>query len=197
MRILIFTLVTYLFLNSGCISQSKIGTVESPHVTPTATESVDETYIIYSAILNKQFPSAQLLVTDHTNVGLFDKEFRNDNIAGLSSKTVTDYNEKQIESEQPIRNDFVGNFQSILFSQKESKALFGKPENVTGRFRQKYPNIKSIVTFSRIGFNAEKTQALVCISHWCGGQCGAGTFYFLMKTSGKWAIQWEQGSWVS
>lgn len=39
---------------------------------------------------------------------------------------------------------------------------------------------------SAVGFNGDKTQALVYIGHSCGNVCGGGTYHLLEKKAGKW-----------
>ena len=53
-------------------------------------------------------------------------------------------------------------------------------------WKQQYPGAVSVVTFSAVGFNADRTQALVFINHQCGSQCSAGTYYLLQEKEGKW-----------
>jgi hypothetical protein len=49
-------------------------------------------------------------------------------------------------------------------------------------------NDDGFIDLSAVGFNADKTIALVSVGRWCGGTCGEGSYYFLQKKDGKWSI---------
>lgn len=54
-----------------------------------------------------------------------------------------------------------------------------------------------MVTWSRVGFNADGTQALFYESYRCGGLCGTGRYMVMEKTSGGWVIGANIVVWVS
>lgn len=67
-------------------------------------------------------------------------------------------------------------------------------------FNTKYPNSGGFIHMSAVGFNADKTLALVYMGHLCGGLCGGGTHHLLEKREGKWIeIPWrgETCMWAS
>jgi hypothetical protein len=43
-----------------------------------------------------------------------------------------------------------------------------------------------IFQVSAVGFNADRTRALVYVGHGCGGLCGGGTYHLMVKKDGKW-----------
>jgi hypothetical protein len=53
--------------------------------------------------------------------------------------------------------------------------------------------------FSPVGFNQDKTMAVLHMGYACGSLCGAGQFYVLQKKSGNWTLsRWKSPcSWVS
>ena len=68
------------------------------------------------------------------------------------------------------------------------------------QFYERYPGSAGFVQVSAVGFNAEKTIAVVYVAHGCGGLCGAGGFSVLEKKDGKWQEMIWKGSscaWVS
>jgi hypothetical protein len=76
------------------------------------------------------------------------------------------------------------------------------PKDVDGwpRFHARYPNSGGFIHMSAVGFNPDKTLALVYMGHWCAGLCGGGTHHLLEKKDGKWVeIPWrgEFCSWAS
>jgi hypothetical protein len=67
-------------------------------------------------------------------------------------------------------------------------------------FYRQYPESGGIVEFSAVGFNVDKTIAVVYMGHLCGPLCGRGGFHVLEKRDGKWKeIEWKGDScaWIS
>ena len=67
-------------------------------------------------------------------------------------------------------------------------------------FYQRYPDSGGWMELSAVGFNVNKTVAVVYIGHHCGPLCGGGGFHVLEKKDGKWvAIDWKGSScaWAS
>jgi hypothetical protein len=53
-------------------------------------------------------------------------------------------------------------------------------------FHQRYPDSGGYIIMSAVGFNKEKTQAIVYTGSACGGLCGLWRFHLLEKIDGKW-----------
>jgi hypothetical protein len=53
-------------------------------------------------------------------------------------------------------------------------------------FYAKYPSSGGFITLSAVGFNKEKTQAVVYSGSSCGGLCGRWLFHLFEKFGGKW-----------
>lgn len=67
-------------------------------------------------------------------------------------------------------------------------------------FYKRYPGSGGYLELSAVGFNRDKTIAVVYMGRHCGGECGFGTFYELQKIKGKWEpLKWRGSScsWVS
>jgi hypothetical protein len=67
-------------------------------------------------------------------------------------------------------------------------------------FYQRYPDSGGWIELSAVGFNVNKTVAVVYMGHHCGSLCGGGGFHVLEKKDGKWvALDWEGSScaWAS
>jgi hypothetical protein len=47
-------------------------------------------------------------------------------------------------------------------------------------------NILPNFEVSAVGFNNERTRALVYVGHHCGNLCGGGTYHLMVKMNGKW-----------
>jgi hypothetical protein len=67
-------------------------------------------------------------------------------------------------------------------------------------FYQRYPDSGGWMELSAVGFNVNKTVAVVYMGHHCGPLCGGGRFHVLEKKDGKWvALDWKGSScaWAS
>ena len=67
-------------------------------------------------------------------------------------------------------------------------------------FYKHYPDSSGWMELSAVGFNVEKTVAVVYMGHHCGPLCGGGGFHILEKKDGKWvALDWKGSScaWAS
>lgn len=64
-------------------------------------------------------------------------------------------------------------------------------------YYKRFPGASGIVTWSRVGFNWDGTQALFYESYRCGGLCGTGRYMVIEKKNGSWVIGTEIVVWVS
>jgi len=58
-------------------------------------------------------------------------------------------------------------------------------------FYKRFPGSPGIITFSRVGFSEDGTQALFYLSNACGELCGTGMYVVMEKRNGSWAIEKE------
>lgn len=146
-------------------------------------------------VINEQ-PSPWISSIDDGQSNFYE-EMKKDS-PSLMAETVDDLRPKNKESFKFARN-FNLDRQYVLLSGEENRTLF-KPGVGDGwkSFREKYPKAGGIVTFSRVGFNADRTQALVYRGYQCGGLCGGGNYYLLSRKNGVWVIDGHVGpSWIS
>jgi hypothetical protein len=173
-------------------------------------EIEEEEYAVYSALINSSTDDENvnrlLIIVDQPSawVGMIDEErdsFYEDIIKSspaLMKETVSDLKAKNKEHHRFTRRlDIKRRY--VLVSEKEIEDLFSNDVNGGWEeFYRKYPKTRGFATFSRVGFNAEKTQALVYQAHSCGGLCGGGSYMLLTKTNGVWTIKGSVGpTWVS
>ena len=86
----------------------------------------------------------------------------------------------------------------VLITNSDVKRMFHDSiEGGWDLFHTKYPNAISIHTLSRVGFNKDKTAALVYYTYSCGGLCGQGQYVLLGKHDGQWKIEKESMTWIS
>ena len=82
---------------------------------------------------------------------------------------------------------------------QKSIAAFFTTNGVAGwrDFYAKYPDSGGYIVMSAVGFNPDKTVAIVYMGHSCGSLCGGGRYHFLQKTDGKWhQVDWHVGTCV-
>lgn len=65
-------------------------------------------------------------------------------------------------------------------------------------FHERFPSSSGLITLSRVGFNAARTQAVLNVDRGCGGLCGDGTIVLLARdASGRWRVVHTRGTWIS
>lgn len=78
-----------------------------------------------------------------------------------------------------------------LVSKDELDAAFRNvPQNAISDgwegFRDSFPDSSGYLILSGVGFNADKTIAVVYIEHRCGNMCSQAQYYILKKVDGQW-----------
>jgi hypothetical protein len=63
-------------------------------------------------------------------------------------------------------------------------------------FFARFPSSYGALTFSRVAFNHDLTEAFFYTEHLCG-LCGEGKFVYMRKTGGKWAVADTASTWIS
>jgi hypothetical protein len=156
-----------------------------------------ENYAVYSTILAdfKVKQGEYLMVNDYTSQGLiaeqtdFAKEYPN-----LSQPMIDDFRAK-MHTRRELENKFERPDEVRIFD--EATSLPRGKANFWEGFYKLYPKAQGFITFSDIGYNAERTTALVSVAYGCGGLCGHGSFFVLSKSNGRWKIEREIDLWVS
>lgn len=74
----------------------------------------------------------------------------------------------------------------------------GGPRQFWRAFHERYPNSSGLITLTRPGFNAARTEAILNVDRGCGGLCGDGTIILLARdAAGRWRVVHTRGTWVS
>jgi hypothetical protein len=60
-------------------------------------------------------------------------------------------------------------------------------------FRAAFPDCSGYLVLSGVGFNPDKTMALVYVGHSCGGLCAQERYYILRKRDGHWVSYKPKG----
>jgi len=167
------------------------------------TYRVPEAYEIYATLLPEQWPvteahTKKLIIRAETaSMDMCLKpEGESIAIVGPAIANFLEVNKKTWLLAKTIPMDLSYEF---LF-QKEHDAIFANGPAGWKSFYERYPNSGGYNEVSAVGFNADKTVAVVYVAHSCGGLCGGGSFHVLQKKEGKWQeLNWKgsQCFWAS
>jgi hypothetical protein len=181
-----------------------------------AIDSDAEHFRIYSLVLTEYFAKAKVqhivvgeqtlmefppIMMGMTQFGDTMSEIRET----AAKETLEDYTEKN-RTPVILRGTFATIAPVVLISASERDTIFeikgdGKkktanPEGMK-ELQRLYPGCPGLTNLSRIGFNKSRDQALVYVGNICGGLCGSGQFFFLIKERGSWKIKLSATTWVS
>lgn len=84
-----------------------------------------------------------------------------------------------------------------LIDLAEIHDLFGENGSGWKGFYGKYPDAGGIVTFSRVGFSRDRTQAVVYVGVQSNWLAGYGQLVMLVRDGDKWRKDASQGLWIS
>jgi hypothetical protein len=191
LRQIIYLLITLPFLPQSVITKDEL---PAPYADADA-------YEVYSTILHSEWPlraanAKTLVITNATNgyKMCLRPEQESEEIIGPAISDYVRLNEKS----WLLQHKFSLEIPYKTLSSDESKAIF-KEGGWEGFYRQ-YPNSGGLIELSAVGFNADKTVAVVYMGHSCGMLCGGGGFHVLQKKDGKWIpLKWRglRCAWVS
>ena len=169
---------------------------------PLPYEDIDA-YEVYAAILPSDWPwrevGAKRLIISRETKGYEmclrpEKEYEE-----IVGPAISDYVRLNKRPWHLQRNFQIQKPYKIITSD-ELNSIFERGVEGWKMFYEKYPDSGGSIELSAVGFNADKTVAVVYMGHSCGGLCGGGRFHVLQKEDGKWRLlEWkgESCSWVS
>jgi hypothetical protein len=71
------------------------------------------------------------------------------------------------------------------------------PRTFWRAFYERFPGSTGSISFSRPGYDASRTHALLHYSHRCGGRCGDGGYVLLERRDGEWVVLRRVVTWMS
>lgn len=161
----------------------------------TASCTVDEgtqEYRVYAAIIDERDASTVLVMDSTTAYIAEDRSQHLENLeAGmpeLSLETFEDYEAKNKESSQ-LDATMLGPNCELLSYEEWQEMLKEGP----GAFYE----YGGVLAFSRVGFDREKTQALVYVHDRTDGVTGSGYYVLLSRKGQKWVVQQEWLLWIN
>jgi len=170
---------------------------------PQSGYEIPEAYEVYSAILPSEWPwreanAKRLVIRSETRAYkmCLSPEKGSEEIIGPAISDYVRQNQKTWLLQKNIRIEKP--YEMIRADQ--IKAIFEQGIEGWNAFYEKHPDSGGWIELSAVGFNADKTVAVVYMGHSCGGRCGGGQFHVLQKKDGKWLpLKWNGTScnWVS
>lgn len=165
-------------------------------------------YSVYAALLQQEFVgkgTKEIVVRKQTAVDNFsDDESLTDlmeSLPSLAKETFEDFGSRNKNSVEltnkfnlKVKVNLVGEEINRIFY--ESRQLNSK-EDGWEVFHKKYPTADAIITLSRVGFNKDKSQALMFVAHSCGWLCGEGNYILLVNKADGWKVEKKLMTWIS
>ena len=208
--ILVFTLLFLAVFFTACVGvpEEIAEPLRLPTITPTTTvtlveEKIDsiqlEEYQVYSAVLEylitdffayfdiQQFVIKNTTIFEIAGGSIVDSlDYVSENIPVIDLPTMQDFREKNeeiycLKSELTVEADYVIKSDNEL------------GEDSSDLFISSYV----LVSFSRVGFNSDRDQALVYFEYYCGFLCGAGFYVYLVIEGDDWIIEDMVRIWIS
>lgn len=99
-------------------------------------------------------------------------------------EVITDYGRQNAKA-STIQDRLRLNVPYEFVSKEALLATLGSQGNWP-EFHRLHPGSGGFMSFSAIGFNADKTRAMLHANYGCGGMCGTGGFFFFEKVDGRW-----------
>jgi hypothetical protein len=163
-----------------------------------------EDYSVYAAVLKERFitrDTRRLVIESSTSIddeSYADLDETVKRGAPLTKETADNFKSKH--ASRKLRDRFNLPLPIHLLNKKEIARVFkrrNKTSDVWEGFYRAYPSAPGLFKLSRVGFNADKSQALLFVAHSCGLLCGEGSYFVLVKKDGEWKVVKELTTWVS
>jgi hypothetical protein len=192
LRVSLVALVGLVSFSSDCV------VAQQPKYLPRPYENSDA-YAVYSAVLSmggqwddskflvilKELPPKEWPIGSPHHALHGDEEFRG-NFEGIF-KSFEQANRQSLL----LENHFAIHKPYQVVESAELEAAFHRPQPGAFHdgwegFRGSYPNSTGYLILSAVGFNSEKTVAIVFVDYRCGGLCGSAQYYILQKRDKDW-----------
>lgn len=114
------------------------------------------------------------------------RDYIKSNLSDISDETLNNYIERNtVSSKLPATMKLGVDY--VLLSTPEFLEITSE-SNWGEILKEKYPGSQGCTSFSRVGFNNSRTQALVYVIRILGPLVGGGEYYLLEYNAGNWEI---------
>ena len=191
-----------LLLTAALLLVSCGGTVAVPTPAPTPDTAAEEV-AVYAAAIEVYLGGMPdpLVLADQTALDISRDvtetlDYVTQQLTGTAPETLANFQTRN-DRARPLSPDMALPFQYVLLTDNEQQAFFQPNAGGWDAFYQRYPNAQGIMRLSRVGFNADMTQALVYVGNQSHYLAGAGVYYLLAKEDGTWRVVGEVMVWIS
>jgi hypothetical protein len=157
-----------------------------------------EEFEVFASYLKQDIASPLVLVTTtdspHIDVDALNLQLAA-NGRGIPPDVRTDFSEKNKST--CMIELFAGIPNLRYISKREEGLIFRVPSKGWSKFHKRYGKEAEILWLSRVGFNPEKTLALLHVSGGMGPMAGGGTLYLLERKDGVWVIKSQIQTWAT
>jgi hypothetical protein len=202
MKYLLFS-VCILTLFTNC---SKDNDRNEPGFRLKTSDKLDELdYRLYSLVLDELFPETENPVVNQATSAFSASRGQEclqalkDGYPEMDTTVFSDYILAN-DTVYYLENKFSIESKKVsLISAEEIQYIFSTSEINTGweEFFRRYPNSSGTISFSRIGYNTNKTLAMVELGNMYASLGGEGHLIFLKLENGRWTITLAQPTWIS
>jgi hypothetical protein len=179
---------------------------------PEPVQDPDE-YAVWSTLLTKKYATEivkELVIEDRTALLKSDTfVIKHLPYFEITSQALSDFKDKNL-AQYAVENKFSVNVPCTLISKGTENGLFHFPsdnridseavkkiQDGWQQFRQDHPDARGIITISRVGFNSDKSLAVVYVATRAGMMMANGRCFLLVKKNGSWEIVKEEIIWFS
>ncbi len=178
-----FSLTMLLLLLSSCTTP------------PNGALRADENAVI-AAVVKQEFGKDPGLLVLQAESRSFDPDWDRlrEELPQLQEETLANYRAQNANTS--LLQEFLDLPMEVVFlTESESKAIF--EQGGWDAFYARFPKAHGLTALSRVGFNRERTQALVYMGTMSHYLAGAGFFYLLEKERGSWKVKGQLMVWIS
>lgn len=206
---LIKQVLLYFFIALFLVNCDNKNDMVEPDFKLSAADNLDSNeYQIYSLILNEKFTFLNDLVVSQKTLKSTSLtiSFANDyyqplktEFPNLDTTVFTSLVESNVLAYNLDNKFTVSTKTTSLISSEELLYLFNSKDVNQGwsDFNRKYPNSNGMIGISRVGFNSDKSQAIVAVEHHYGSLGADGLLIYLTKEQNNWRIIKTTNVWVS
>lgn len=179
-----------------------------------------ETYKVYDAVVRHMFRDGitrfdmnakidQIVIRDRTHSNYAWSSAKENweqvktRVPDITDETIADYESVRTKETQ-LESKFDIPFKYVFITDKQLGEIFPDSSKQYDRsfdawtnFRNIYPGSAGYNSFSRVGFDKAKRNALVYFVNWCGSLCGTGSYVHVQKGEKGWVVKNSGGMWIS
>ncbi len=175
----------------------------APSAPPAPPAPLDDEYAVYAALIEDRYLEEGvdlIVIRDRTTFFPLGPDVTYEQVSqdvpALEEDTYADFlavNEESV----PLDPSLDLGFDYTLVSLQDLEEFLGGGAWSYDAFYERFPNSQGLMELSRVGFNADHTQALVYVGNQYDLLGGEGVYVLLRKESGDWLVESDLLLWVS